>query len=130
MANYDAANLDAWARKIDQELNRVVAAVCMDLSSKVILRTPVDTGRARANWKATIDLPSSGTTLDTDKSGTSAIKEAERVSLGAAGNIFYLTNNLPYIGPLEYGSSQQAPRGMVRITVSEFNAAVRKAAKR
>jgi hypothetical protein len=32
----------------------------------------------------------------------------------------YLTNNLPYIKKLEYGSSQQAPRGMARVTIADF----------
>jgi hypothetical protein len=37
-----------------------------------------------------------------------------------AGDTIYLTNNLPYIRRLEEGYSQQAPAGMVALTVQEF----------
>lgn len=62
------------------------------------------------------------------------------MSNGAAGNVFYLTNNLSYIRVLEYGLypqgayktfrtkggySIQAPQGMVRITAREFNRVVK-----
>jgi hypothetical protein len=36
------------------------------------------------------------------------------------GEIIYLTNSLPYARRLEYGWSKQAPAGMVRITVANF----------
>jgi hypothetical protein len=31
-----------------------------------------------------------------------------------------IANNVPYIGVLEFGSSKQAPGGMVRVTISEI----------
>ena len=37
-----------------------------------------------------------------------------------AGGIYYITNNVPYIMRLEYGSSKQAPAGMARITVAKW----------
>jgi hypothetical protein len=42
-----------------------------------------------------------------------------------AGSIFYLTNNLPYGERLEYGYSKQAPSGMVRITLAEYEKILR-----
>ena len=45
-----------------------------------------------------------------------------------AGHVFYLVNNLPYIRRLEQGWSQQAPAGMVAVTVSEFQQTVARAA--
>ena len=35
-------------------------------------------------------------------------------------NKITLTNNLPYAQRLEYGWSQQAPQGFVRVNVSRF----------
>ena len=32
----------------------------------------------------------------------------------------YFCNNVPYAYPLEFGHSQQAPGGMVRVTAAEF----------
>jgi len=36
------------------------------------------------------------------------------------GDIVYLANNLPYAQRLEDGWSQQAPEGMVKLTVQRF----------
>jgi len=96
--------------------------VAMELFKSVILKTPVDTGRARANWTCTISEPSTERVYSkTDKQGSQtvalAIKKADKAQLGS--NI-YLSNNLPYIGVLEYGSSDQAPKGMVRISMQEI----------
>lgn len=37
----------------------------------------------------------------------------------AYGNIYWLSNNLPYIERLEYGYSKQTPAGMVRLSIEE-----------
>ena len=41
-----------------------------------------------------------------------------------AGDVIYLTNNLPYAVPLEEGYSKQAPAGMVALTVQDFQSVV------
>ena len=46
---------------------------------------------------------------------------------GKAGDVFYITNNLPYAMAIEMGHSQQAPQGMVRTTAEEFADAVKTA---
>lgn len=109
---------------------QVVRKVGLDLASRVVLRSPVDTGRFRANWNVAFGRADTLTTPSTDKTGGKTL-ERVRVQLNgwAPGQDIYLTNSLPYAIPLEYGwSKKQAPQGMVRITVTEFqtfvNAAV------
>lgn len=88
---------------------------------RVILRTPVDTGRARGNWQVTIGAPSDLTLDGTDGGRSAVLRAIETVRgwrLGSAA--IYLTNNLPYIERLENGWSKQAPTGMVALTVAEF----------
>lgn len=109
---------------------QVVRKVGLDLASRVVLRSPVDTGRFRANWNVAFGRVDTLTTPSTDKTGGKTI-ERVRVQLNGwtPGQDIYLTNSLPYAIPLEYGwSKKQAPNGMVRITVAEFqtfvNAAV------
>jgi len=120
------------SRKFDQ-LGRKVA---LELFRRVILKTPVDTGRARANWQVTIGAIASGTVEIDDKRGTATIGKATAASRGfKAGDTIYLTNNLPYIMRLEEGGypdgpmivdgfSRKAPNGMVALTVQEFAAVV------
>jgi len=78
-------------------------------------------GRFRGNWMFSIGSPDSTTTDEVDPSGR---KSTARIVDGAiefkAGDTAYITNSLPYAIPLEFGHSQQAPGGMVRITVARF----------
>ena len=147
-------DLNLWVAKAGRSADKAIKAVCTDISSKVIQRTPVDTGRARGNWQPSIGNPITNTTDETDKSGRDTAANAENTAKEAPGNIFYLMNNLPYIGVLEYGRypnppkrgtlirksvsatteqrssagfSKQAPQGMVRVTVQEFEQALAKA---
>lgn len=78
-------------------------------------------GRFRGNWRFSIGSPDNTTTDEVDPSGR---KSTARIVDGAiefkAGDTAYITNSLPYAIPLEFGHSQQAPGGMVRITVARF----------
>jgi hypothetical protein len=107
------------------------------LFKRVIYKTPVDSGRARANWQVTIGAQASGTVELDDKNGGATMSKATAASAGfSAGDTIYLTNNLPYIRKLEEGGypdgpktvggfSRQAPAGMVALTVQEFAAVVK-----
>ena len=90
---------------------------------RVILRTPVDTGRARGNWQASIGTPIGGT-VETLSKGFAAAASAQfaKVKDLKPFNIIFLTNNLPYILVLEGGDhSDQAPQGMVSVTLQELS---------
>jgi len=131
-----------FAEKAKANTDDVIAGTCLDLSRRIILRTPVDSGQARWNWQASLGSPESGILSGDDKSGSNAINKVASVTVNASGNIFYLTNNMPYINKLEFGGypspspsgktsggySTQSPEGMVRVTIREFNQIVDKQA--
>ncbi|MEO8641846.1 hypothetical protein [Pseudomonas sp.] len=78
-------------------------------------------GRFRANWHLSINVVENVTFDEVDPGGQETIAAlVSAVSDFTAGQTAYLINNLPYAIPLEYGHSQQAPGGMVRITVARF----------
>ncbi|MCP4700448.1 MAG: HK97 gp10 family phage protein [Gammaproteobacteria bacterium] len=80
-------------------------------------------GRFRGNWQIGIGEPATGTIDAVDASGgATKNKLAAAVEKITAGGVTYITNNLPYAIPLEYGHSTQAPSGMVRITIARFKA--------
>jgi hypothetical protein len=89
----------------------------------IVQKTPVDTGRARGNWQVTEGSPAAGTLESVDRSGGPTISKGTGEILAAKpfGKI-WITNNLPYIGVLEDGSSLQAPAGMVALTLVEIQA--------
>jgi len=70
--------------------------------------------------------------LTEDKSGGPTVRagnrEIGRLKEGSEESIF-IVNNLVYIIPLEHGHSQQAPAGMVGVTIAEYPGIVRLAAE-
>lgn len=96
---------------------------------RVVMKSPVDTGRFKGNWQVAIGTIPAGVLNVEDKSGAATIAKVQAEVLGLkAGQTIYLVNNLVYALPLEYGHSKQAPNGMVRLTIQEFNAFVERAA--
>jgi hypothetical protein len=116
-------DLRAFEKKATSRIRLFRRALILKVSARVIFRTPVDTGRARANWQATLSAPASGVIDSEDKTGESAmaaVRSESEKTWSDDDRSFFLTNNLPYIEALENGHSQQAPAGMVAITIAEF----------
>lgn len=110
-----------WVTKTEHKMDLAVRKIALELFSRVILKSPVDTGRFRANWQVAIGSIPSGTLELDDRSGTATISKATATTAGVkAGDVIYLVNNLPYAQRLEDGYSGQAPAGMVGLTVQEF----------
>jgi hypothetical protein len=109
--------------KIDRTLDQGIRATLLEVSTAIIKGTPADTGRARGNWQASIGRGATGeVSVDSVRSGEAkAIAEVNQKASVAVGDLYYLTNNLPYIERLEYGWSKQAPGGMVRKNMQNFN---------
>jgi hypothetical protein len=128
MARSFSLDVSKWCEGQKDRMDIIIRKIALDLFRRVILRTPTDTGRARANWLCAIgDVPNNSVLLN-DKTGTATISKMAAVVAGAkAGDIIYLVNNVVYIVPLEFGHSKQAPAGMVGITVAEFQAVVDRA---
>ena len=130
-------SLGEFARKIDlvadktipSEVTRVIRKIALAIDQVTVLATPVDTGRARANWIVTVRGPSTGSGVQPSTNGERGSEargaaNAQR-SLNAGSTVIsqyddekhagiFITNNLPYIEFLEEGSSAQAPEGMLK----------------
>jgi len=116
--NFDISKfVDKTSKTADAEVRKI----CLDLLTGIVLKTPVDTGRARANWFTSVGSPSANVTEATDPSGSATISSAIGPISKAVGNVLWITNNLPYIYRLEFeGWSKQAPAGMVRVTINDI----------
>ena len=116
-----ALDLARFAAKAEGNAEKVVRKVGIDMFSRTVERTPVDTGRARANWNCSIGSANFATSEQTDKGGSVTQAKIRNTLHDWKQGDIYLMNSLPYIRRLEYdGWSGQAPQGMVRITVTEF----------
>lgn len=90
-------------------------------AQSVIFKSPVDKGIFKNNWFTDVNGVSYKTTSKADKGATSRINEAIGISATVnIGDQISIANNLPYAVPLEYGSSEQAPNGMVRLTAAQW----------
>lgn len=116
-------DLSRLVAKANGQTELVVRKVMLEAFRGVVMKTPVLTGRARANWTVGHGSPSTATSESTDRSGGSTIgkiaSEVQTAKIGDSMSI-YLTNALVYVPRLEYGYSKQSPAGMVRVTLAEI----------
>lgn len=107
---------------------KAVEGVRVGVAESVINKTPLDTGYARGNWQASIGSPIKTEITRFDREAGFAptggdgiaLRDAREVAKQSIDKDFYIVNNAEYIMNLEFGGSDQAPNGMVRITVADF----------
>lgn len=119
-----AIDLKRFGQVTRKQAEVIFRKIALELDYAIVLATPVDTGRARGNWYPSIGAPSASADWESkDKSGTASIgKVTSTVSSAKLGSVVWLTNNLPYILPLENGHSKQAPSGMVDMNLDRVAA--------
>lgn len=110
--------------------DQLVRASALGLGAAIVQKSPVDSGRFRGNWQYGAGQINFSTDAPEDKTGASSIgKIAAGLQGWKRGETIFVTNSLPYAKRLEYDAwSQQATAGMVRISVMEFKANVKKQA--
>jgi hypothetical protein len=121
MANFKIA-VDKWANKVTVDIKQFTKLVAFKVHDRIVERTPVDTGRARASWTIV-----AGETADTSVAppdfagGPEAGISAARSKQGNVqlAHSYVIANNLPYIERLENGHSKQAPAGMVGLAIAD-----------
>lgn len=121
-------NFAKLMQRAGKKSEMVVRASALAVGASLIQRTPVDTGRAKANWVPGIGQVNTTTTGEINADAALAnINQA--LQNWKPGLTIWLCNSLPYIKRLEDGWSKQAPAGMVRLTVVEWKDSVRRAAE-
>ena len=126
-------DIQKFTEKAKRNHEQLVRGVKTELFTAVVKDTPVDTGRLRGNWQATLNKKAAG---KLGKRSEGAVMSEIMANLGDATDTSYLTNNLPYAPVIEYGQypnpskddsgktvsgySRKAPEGMVRRNVARF----------
>jgi len=123
-ANDFASALLALADYAEASVETVIRKACIDLYKMIVERTPIDTGRAKASWSLGIDH---GEDKADDEDGysfneiSSIIQDnVSEFKFGIHDDQVVIYNNMEYIEQLENGTSQQAPSGMVSISLADF----------
>lgn len=133
-----ASDLRGWADKVNGGMTEITRQAVILAAQGLVMQSPVGNpdlwkvprkgyvgGRFRGSWSLGIGSPDEATSGAIDPSGGATLaKIVGGMASQKAGNVFYVTSNLPYARPLEYGHSTQAPNGFVRITFAELPSAL------
>jgi hypothetical protein len=129
-----AKDMRSLAAAVEAAAPKAVRAVALQTLAQVTVATPVDTGRARANWIVSVGAPSQLEKPWPDKRGSGgraasgAISDGTAVLTGAPkATTVFVQNNLPYIRRLNAGWSKKAPAGFVERAIKSAIAALTKA---
>lgn len=124
------AAIQKWSMGAEADFKKVMKALAFEVHERIIDRTPVDTGRARASWNLSINEPDLTVAPEPKKKSRKAALESAQAARASLPDFdpftdtIWITNAVSYILRLEHGSSKQAPVGMVVVTVAEVEAGV------
>lgn len=130
------ADLRKFSKLVGVDLATVRRKITFDLLRKIIFKTPVDQGRLRASWFTSDGSPSPEVAPEGLRSGAGAASQSMEANVTAKFTqpfeSTYVTNNLPYVGKIEFDghSSTKAPAGMVRVSLAEMEAELMSTLKR
>lgn len=103
---------------LTQNMTQVLVLVMAEVDARLKMKSPVLTGRFRASW--TIGAGQVDTSVAPESTPGQAVAVPEpRIPAITMGQTYYHANSLPYARRLEYGWSNKAPGGMVRLTAQE-----------
>jgi len=119
------SNYKAVLKKVKAEtpkrIDKGLQATVVDAATRMIDRTPVDTGAAKYHWFVRQSPFERFDKDHVDPSGQQPKQRAKRdAKLIHAGVTIWIVNSAPYFIFLENGSSKQASSGVVAITVAEM----------
>jgi hypothetical protein len=126
-----SVDVSKWIEKATEAPETIVRGTAIKLFSGIIKSSPVDEGTFRANWFVSGESPS--TQVNENASGAEAgilARTESDVNALIDWEAITLTNNLPYARRLEFGYSDQAPQGMVRVNAIRFNELIKEEARK
>ena len=130
-ADQFSVELDRVLEQLKTDTQTFKRVFALNLLSRIVYRTPVDTGRARANWQVSNVNPNTNERKRFKKNQPNAVatdtvaRGQKNIDKNKEGQSIWLANNLPYIQRLESGTwSKQAPQGMVAISIEEEETAI------
>lgn len=110
--------------KSKDKLELAMRRLILEANNRMIVKSPVDTGRFKGNWMVGNSRINFTTNDDAKSNSYGAVDNYNKAIINALkinGQTVYITNSLPYSRRLEYDSwSKQSPMGMVRVTVAEL----------
>ena len=82
------------------------------------------------NWFSSIDVPNNGPLRAPNSFAVDTFADIEKTARMAPGHVFYFQNPVRYAWRIEFGWSSQAPKGMVRLSVRNFDTIAKRAMRK
>ena len=117
-----AFELDKAKLDTDEKISDAISLIAMFCLRGIVQKSPVDTGRFRANWQVSKNVPrTTELNLTKENQGATIARGQRTIETFDLKNdsMIIIQNNLPYANRLENRWSKQAPNGMVGLTVNE-----------
>jgi hypothetical protein len=118
------AKVDEWVKAVPERILAVFRESTQRLASDAANAVPIDTGFARASVQASLEsMPLIDPTARGDRHGSYSL-DTSNLSVVIAGaeltSTIYVGWTASYIQYLEYGHSNQAPQGFVRVNAERW----------
>ena len=127
MMNTFNKELTALMDKHVLKANVIKRKIAFDILREIVRRSPVDTGRYRANWILSLRSPTQedATQEEFAFGKTFLTKNAvgdglNVIAKALPGDDIWFNNNVPYAERLEEGHSKQAPAGIVGPVIERY----------
>jgi len=117
MSKSFGVQFDLAVTDVFDKAEAIYAIGCDKMFNRIIEDTPVDTGFARASWWKAVGVVGEHPSPPS-KGSIGGLQRPLKGQVRLESSVF-LANNTEYIERLEYGHSQQAPQGMVRVNLAE-----------
>ena len=114
-------HIKQFLKKSNISVEKGIKKFAFDLLNRIIKKNPVDTGRSRAAWYVAIEKLGGAISVSTkeEREGYSKGKFIDHTK-NFLDKYIEIVNGVDYVIYLEYGSSKQAPYGMVRLSMREL----------
>lgn len=113
--------------ELEEFVEKAMKKLTLDITDRLVKANPVDTGWSRANWVPSIgirfdelagsyeDAALGSINQQPQQQGIAAVAARYNLSRGS----IFISNNVPYIGRLNNGSSSQAPSAFVQLAIAQ-----------
>ena len=106
---------------VNQQMEKLLRVVVLDVDARLKMESPVDTGRFRASWQVGENSATGGIAPDGSYPSAPPLTRLG-YSWEKLGNVYSVHNNLPYATPLANGHSKQANPGWVQAIAKDAQA--------
>ena len=100
--------MHSLSKQLKVDIHDVMATSLLNISKSTINISPVETGRFRSNWFASMAKPIRRTVKSNRRDPMASVNEKITGAI-KSGEKYFLTNNLPYARALEYGLYKKNP---------------------